>query len=263
MIKIAPRLNLNAIFMAAVCVGMFLLGVETSEGTPEGSLFLLPLCLAWLGRDPRAMKLAIVGALLLLVLIWAQAGFSLDRANLLQWCTSAFLVVFLGGCLIEAQHALRRAERAGGTAQAAGQQARPMAKAGAAPKRRLPKNRSLSAATLQGLIDSIRGAAFLFDREMRLILANGKAEEMIAFARPGAEVAHAAEFLPESALDLLYDGAEGKNLRRDKTASLVGKPYRFRLEPVGRDLLLTAEETPGPEAAPERPGLASAKPNAA
>jgi PAS domain-containing protein len=245
MIRIARQINLNAIFMASLCIGMFLLGVETSEGAPQGSLFLLPLCLAWIGRDPRAMKLAIVGALLLLVLVWAQAGFSLDHASLLQWCSSAFLIVFLGGCLLEAQQAVRSAEmssaKTGGAEDAAPAPRRPDR-----PKRRLPKDRSLSATTLQGILDSIQGAAFLFDKDMRLILANDRAEEIIAFARPGAEVAHAAEFLPESALDLLYKDIEKPGKAREETVRIVGKAYRLRLQRAGKHPLLIVRE-PEPE----------------
>ena len=252
MIRIAKEINLNAVFMAAVCIGMFLLGIETSEGAPQGSLLLLPICLAWMARDPRSMKLAIVGALLLLFLIWALAGFSLDQATLLQWCTSAFLIVFLGGCLLEAQQTLRRAEllaTKGGVAEAAPPVQN---KTPDSPARRLPKDRSLSAATLQGILDSIQGAAFLFDREMRLILANGRAEEIIAFVRPGAEVVHAAEFLPESALDLLYDEIDQPGKAREESVNIVGKPYRLRLQRAGKYPLLIVREPEQAAAEAER-----------
>ncbi|MEJ1993831.1 MAG: hypothetical protein P8X75_01280 [Limibacillus sp.] len=242
MIRIAREFNLNAIFMAAACIGMFLLGIETSEGMPQGSLFLLPLCLAWMGRDPRAMKLAIVGALLLLFLVWAQAGFSLDHASLLQWCSSAFLIVFLGGYLLEAQLAVRSAEKVSANSAAAANGGAPAGPKKDRPKRRLPKDRSLSAATLQGILDSIQGAAFLFDRDMRLILANDRAEEIIAFARPGAEVAHAAEFLPESALDLLYRDIDKPGKAREETVRIVGKAYRLRLQRAGKHPLLIVRE---------------------
>ena len=246
MIRIARQINLNALFMAAACVGMFLLGVETSEGKPEGSLFLLPLCLAWIARDPRAMRLAVVGALLMLVLIWGVAGFDLNQASLLQWCSSAFLIVFMGGCLLEAQQTMGTAEALVRKEIAESARRGPApAKGTARTKHRLPKDRSLSAGTLQGLLDRIEGAAFLFDDDLRLILANREAEALIALLRPNAEVAHAAEFLPEEALDLLYaESATGQKALGAPIASIAGAPHRFQLTKAGRQPLLLAEALP-------------------
>lgn len=243
MIRIAKRLNLNALFVGAVCIGIFLLGVDLSSGgMPDGSLFLLPICLAWLGRDPRALKLAIVGALLLLTLIWVSVGFTLNQASLLQWSSTAFLIVFLGGGMMEALHLHRNAERALTQGEQTEAKAKPQRKA--APQRRLPASRALSASTLQGLLDRIDGAAFLFDSDLRLVLANQKAEDFIAFARPGAEVRHAGEFLPETALDLLYERHEARFSNEEKPQSceggVVGKQFRFELQEAGRNPLLLA-----------------------
>ena len=211
MIRIAKQFDLSRLFVCAACIGLFLLGIETHEGKPHGSLFLLPLCLAWLGRDPRAMKAAIVGALLVLLLVWILAEFSLSKASLLQWCTTAFLIVFLGGALLESQRLNRDAKmRAIRDSSAEGGDTASKASATNAARgvKRLPKDRSLSARTLQSLLNSIEGAALLFDEDMRLILANQEGEALVAFSRPGAEIAHAAEFLPEPVLDLLYSANE-------------------------------------------------------
>lgn len=242
MIKIAKQVNLNALFMGAVCIGIFFLGLDMSQGgVPDSSLFLLPICLAWLGRDPRALKMAILGALLLLGLIWASVGFDFSRASLLQWSGTAFLIVFLGGGMLEALSLHQKAELA--MSQGGAEARKPKAARKAAP-RRLPANRSLSASTLQDLLDRIEGAAFLFDADLRLILANREAEEFIAFARPGAEVKHAGEFLPDPVLDLLYQRDEtrfgGGDAERACESGVVGKQFRFDLQQAGRNPLLLA-----------------------
>ncbi|WP_455372087.1 hypothetical protein [Limibacillus halophilus] len=244
MIKIAKQMNLNALFMGAVCIGIFFLGLDMSSGgMPDSSLFLLPICLAWLGRDPRALKMAIVGALLLLGLIWASVGFDFSQASLLQWSGTAFLIVFLGGGMLEALHLQKSAEQALTQGQAVSSMPKAVRKA--APPRRLPANRSLSASTLQDLLDRIEGAAFLFDADLRLILANQEAEAFIAFARPGAEVKHAGEFLPDPVLDLLYGADEerfgGETEQKSCESGIVGKQFRFSLEKAGRNPLLIAK----------------------